>query len=162
MGQHYQHYHRMKTQKAVHTLLNLIWLALGARCYVYHVDVFWGFYYFPCIYAHMCDLCMYACVRVLSQTKPSCLPPHQARQVLLHWNESSDVCICNVVLSSSAWWNLTLLIILMCLRKEQSTNTFSEVRLMRPYWASKAAWRRPHKVSRHILKSAHKSDVRFI
>lgn len=124
------HYHRMEPQrhmKDVHTLSNPTWHALCATClpcgYVLLDSVI------SHVYMHVCvTFCMYAGVRALFQTKPSRLPPHQARQVLLHWNESGDVCICNVVLSSSAWWNLTLLIIVTRPRKEQSSDTFSEVR----------------------------------
>lgn len=124
------HYHIMEPQRRMEDarmLSNATWHALCATC-------------LPCgcvllnsvishVYMHVCvTFCMYAGVRALSQTKPSRLPPHQARQVLLHWNESGDVCICNVVLSSSAWWNLTLLIIVTRPRKVQSSDTFSEVR----------------------------------
>lgn len=103
-----------------------MWLMLLVTC----VLLIW------LVYVHVWPpyVCVHVCV--FSQTKPSCLPPHQARQVLLHWNESSDVCICNVDLSSSAWWNLTLFIILMCRRKEQSANTSSEVLLIRHCEAS--------------------------
>lgn len=48
------------------------------------LHVFCYFDYFVCVYARMYFLCMYLCVCTFPQTKSSPLPPHQARQVLLH------------------------------------------------------------------------------
>lgn len=79
-------YHTMEPQRRMedaHTLSNPTRHALCATC-------------LPCgcvlldsvishVYMHVCvTFCMYAAVRALSQTKLSRLPPHQARQVLLH------------------------------------------------------------------------------